>query len=256
MPENDAERKSVPPMVVLVHGAWHGAWCWAALQAELDRHGVASIAIDLPGHGASTLPLSDMYGDARHVADVVKQVGRPVVLVGHSYGGAVITEAAHILGGSDNSGLHPVEHLLYLAAFCLDEGETVMSIATSPVGGPVLLGQAMLPGPEGTTVLDPDKAHAALYASCSPEISAAAVARLSPQPMVTFGQPVTGAPWKDIPSTYVVCERDEAVHPGHQRRMAARCGHVHVFDTDHSPFVSATNDVARIITDAMQGGSK
>jgi pimeloyl-ACP methyl ester carboxylesterase len=240
-------------MVVLVHGAWHGAWCWAALQAELDRQGVASIAVDLPGHGASTLPLSDMYGDARHVVDVATRVGRPVVLVGHSYGGAVITEAAHILAGSDNAGHRRVEHLVYLAAFCLEEGESVMSIATSPVGGPVLLVEAMLPGSEGSTVLDPDKAHAALYGSCSAEISTAATARLSPQPMSTFGQPVSGSPWKNVPSTYVVCERDEAVHPGHQRHMAARCGQVHVFDTDHSPFVSMTTETARVVIDAVKG---
>ncbi len=234
-------------MVVLVHGAWHGAWCWAALQAELDRHGVASIAVDLPGHGASTLPLSDMYGDASHVVDVVSRIDRRVVLVGHSYGGAVVTEAAHMLAASPTSPGDAIAHLVYLAAFCPDEGESVMSIATSPFGGPVLLGQAMLPGPEGTTVLDPDKVHAALYGSCSAEISSAAAARLSPQPMITFEQPASGSPWKDLPSTYVVCKRDQAVHPGHQTHMAQRCRHVHRFDTDHSPFVSMTPETARII---------
>ena len=237
-------------MVVLVHGAWHGAWCWAALQAELDRQGVASIAVDLPGHGASTLPLTDMHGDARHVVDLVEQLDRPVVLVGHSYGGAVITQAAHLLGSSSAS---PVRSLVYLAAFCLDAGESVMSIATSPVGGPVLLGEAILPGPEGTTVLDANKVHAALYGECSAEVAAAAAARLSPQPMVTFGQPVEGSPWNDIPSIYAVCERDRAVHPGHQRAMAERCEVVHHLDTDHSPFVSATTDVSRIVTDAVFG---
>ena len=238
-------------MMVLVHGAWHGAWCWAALQAELDRQGVASVAVDLPGHGVSTLPLSDMYGDARHVADVVTNLGRPVVLVGHSYGGAVITEAAHLLSESPGS---PVEHLIYLAAFCLEAGESVMAVATSPAGGPVLLGQAMIPGPDGTTVLDPDMVHAALYGSCSAEVARAASARISPQPMVTFGQPVNGSPWKDVASTYVVCSRDEAVHPGHQQYMSQRCRFVHVLDTDHSPFVSAVSEVARIVVDATNHG--
>ena len=102
------------PLVLLVHGAWHGAWCWAALQSELDQHGIASLAIDLPGHGASTLPLSDMHGDAQHVADVASKIGRPVVLVGHSYGGGVIGEAAHILRNSISA---PVQHLVYLTAF-------------------------------------------------------------------------------------------------------------------------------------------
>ena len=83
-----------PPLVLLIHGAWHGAWCWAPLQAQLDERGIASMAIDLPGHGASLLPLGDLHGDAAHVADVVSALDRRVILVGHSYGGAVITEAA------------------------------------------------------------------------------------------------------------------------------------------------------------------
>jgi pimeloyl-ACP methyl ester carboxylesterase len=250
MPENTAPEESVAPLVVLVHGAWHGAWCWAALQSELDRRGIASIAVDLPGHGASLLPFTDMHGDAQHVVDVVGKFGRPVVLVGHSYGGAVITEASHRLARSPDT---PIEHLVYLAAFCLDQGESVMSIATSPEGGPVLLGQAMLPGPEGTTVLDCTKAHAALYGSCPVEVSNAAIARLSPQPMATFAQVTSGAPWKSIPSTYVICELDNAVHPGHQRFMAKRCGNVHSLATDHSPFVSMTTETADILASAMKG---
>ncbi len=92
------------PLVVLVHGAWHGAWCWAAVQAELDGRGLASLAVDLPGHGASTLPFTDLAGDAAHVADVVARAARPVVLVGHSYGGAVIGEAgAHPTFGPSSS---------------------------------------------------------------------------------------------------------------------------------------------------------
>jgi pimeloyl-ACP methyl ester carboxylesterase len=81
------------PPVVLVHGAWHGAWCWGAVQAELDARGVPTLAVDVPGHGASTLPFTDLAGDAAHVANIVARAARPVVLVGHSYGGAVIGEA-------------------------------------------------------------------------------------------------------------------------------------------------------------------
>src|SRR4051794_4678303 len=79
-----------PRPIVLVHGAFHGAWCWAALQTELDRLGVPSYAIDLPGHGASTAPLEDLHGDADAVARLLEAIDDEVVLVGHSYGGAVI----------------------------------------------------------------------------------------------------------------------------------------------------------------------
>ena len=248
MADMETSNTVLRPLVLLVHGAWHGAWCWAALQSELDQHGIASLAIDLPGHGASTLPLSDMHGDAQHVADIALKIGRPVVLVGHSYGGGVIGEAAHILR---NSTTAPVQHLLYLTAFCLDTGESVGGLAASLPPEDALLNAAILPGPNGasggTLVLDCTKAHDALYGCCPTNVSDAAIARLSPQPMATFGQPASGAPWKTLPSTYVVCEQDQAVHPNHQRIMAERCGAVHSLNTDHSPFVSMTVETAAII---------
>ena len=248
MADMETSNTVLRPLVLLVHGAWHGAWCWAALQSELDQHGIASLAIDLPGHGASTLPLSDMHGDAQHVADIALKIGRPVVLVCHSYGGGVIGEAAHILR---NSTTAPVQHLLYLTAFCLDAGESVGGLAASLPPEDALLNAAILPGPDGasggTLVLDCTKAHDALYGCCPTNVSDAAIARLSPQPMATFGQPASGAPWKTLHSTYVVCEQDQAVHPNHQRIMAERCGAVHSLNTDHSPFVSMTVETAAII---------
>ena len=69
--------------------------------------------------------------------------------------------------------------------------------------------------------------------------------------MATFGQPATGAPWKTIPSTYVVCEQDQAIHPNHQRIMAKRCGTVLSLNTDHSPFISMTTSTADIITNIV-----
>ncbi|MEL6894442.1 MAG: alpha/beta fold hydrolase, partial [Actinomycetota bacterium] len=115
-----------PRLVVLVHGAWHGAWCWASFQAELDRRGVPSLAIDLPGHGASTEPLGDLHGDAAALGPMLDAVAerRPdvttdgVVLVGHSYGGAVVSQAA--------AGRNDVAHVAYVAAFALQADESVM----------------------------------------------------------------------------------------------------------------------------------
>ena len=113
--------------ILLVHGAWHGAWCWATLQAELDRRGLPSYAVDLPGHGLSTLPLGDLHGDAGHVASVLAGFDDEVVLVGHSYGGAVVTHAA----GSAQAVADRVSHLVYLTAFALDDGESVWTFARS-----------------------------------------------------------------------------------------------------------------------------
>ena len=144
--------------VVLVHGAWHGAWCYAALQAELDRRGVPSLAVDLPGHGVSLAPLTDLHGDARCVADTLAMLGQRgvenPVLVGHSYGGAVITQAA--------VWFPAVAHLVYLAAFALDDGESVMGALRAFPRHDVALSAAMRPLDDGTSVLDPAVAGAAL----------------------------------------------------------------------------------------------
>ncbi len=227
-----------PHTVILVHGAWHGGWCWAALQAELDRRGVPSLAVDLPGHGASLEPFGDLHGDAAAVHAVAARVVGPVVLVGHSYGGAVITEAA--------VGLPGVAHLVYLAAFCLDEGEAVRR-NNLPHGGRLALDDAFRAGEDGFASIDPAGATAAFYGSCPPEVAAAATARLGRQPMAAFTQAVRAAAWRTIPSTYVVCERDQAIHPETQRSMAARCTTTVTLDTDHSPFASMAVETADVI---------
>ncbi|HYA50846.1 MAG TPA: alpha/beta fold hydrolase, partial [Streptosporangiaceae bacterium] len=82
-----------PPAVVLVHDAWHGAWCWEPGIAALAAAGVTALAIDLPGHGDDPGPMRDLHGDAAHVSSVLDSLDGSVVLAGHAYGGAVITEA-------------------------------------------------------------------------------------------------------------------------------------------------------------------
>jgi pimeloyl-ACP methyl ester carboxylesterase len=235
--------------VIFVHGAWHGAWSWAPLQAKLDKKGIASIAVDLPGHGASTAAFTDMHGDAQHVADVADKIGGEIVLVGHSYGGGVIGETATRLIGSNS--VH-ISHLVYMAAYVLDEGESVGGLAASLPKESNKLAAAMSLGEDGLLHLDAEKAVAALYNECSTKMAAAAVARLSAQPPATFSQPTTGAPWKSIPSTYVVCEKDKAVHPHHQQIMAEHCTNVISIKADHSPFMCMPKESAQIIADIVR----
>lgn len=226
--------------VVLVHGAWHGAWCWATFQAELDRRGITSYAIDLPGHGTSLEPLGGLHHDAAHLAATLDHLDlTDAVLVGHSYGGAVITQAA--------SGRSDLAHLVYVTAFALDAGESVMSALRSFDPHHVDLGAAMQSHDDGTSTLNPELATAALYGSCSPEVVAAALPRLSPQPGATMAEQVTGTPRDTIPSTYVRCLQDRAIHPEHQAVLAARCT-THVdLDADHSPFVSMPAALADVL---------
>ena len=238
-------RADTPP-IVLVHGAWHGAWCFAALQAELDRRGAPTYAIDLPGHGTSTSPLGDLHGDAAHVADVLRSLGRPTVLVGHSYGGAVITEAAALTSG--------ICHLVYVAAFALQPGESITSLLLALPRARVALSAAIEARDDGTSVLVGDeRITEALYGRCAASTISAALPRLGPQPMITFGQAISAPPRHPVATTYVRCTQDQAIHIGHQDHMAARCTTVHTLEADHSPFLSMTSDTADILEAIARG---
>lgn len=196
--------------------------------------------MDLPGHGISLLPLGDLHGDAAHVAAVVAAIEGPVVLVGHSYGGAVITQAAGTLTN--------VTHLVYVTAFALDAGESVMGLLTSLPPAHVVLGDAMQIQADGSSILaDRDTIVAALYAQSSPAAAEAAIARLSPQPAVTFTQPVTESPRDTIPSTYIRCTLDAGIDISHQDVMSARCVNVVTLVADHSPFLAMPGAVADIV---------
>ncbi len=225
--------------VVLVHGAWHGAWCWDPVVERLEAAGVATLAIDLPGHGDDPRPLTDLHGHGDAVRAALDTVDGPVVLVGHSYGGAAITDA----------GVHPsVGHLVYLSAFCVDAHESVMvNDLTGGEGND--LEAAMRIHDDGTVTVDPDAAVAPFYADCDPPEAAAAVARLGPESLAGFAQSPRAVGWRERPSTFALCTEDRALMPALQRGLAARCGDVVEWPTSHSPFLSRPD----LVTDLLAG---
>jgi pimeloyl-ACP methyl ester carboxylesterase len=237
-------------VAVLVHGAWHGGWCWEPVVAELEERGHIVRTIDLPSRGN---PDGDLHGDAQAVRELVESLGGPVVLVGHSYGGAVITGAS---AGTDN-----VKHLVYLTAVVPDVGETVLDAGNaalaeagqSPAGGQVATtddaaADVMELHEDGTMSCRPDRAVDLFYHDCDPAVAARAVAALVPQPAMTFSQAPDGAGWKDHPSTYVVCTDDHILDEVGQRSFARRCDDVVVLSTSHSPFFSNPVGVADIVS--------
>jgi pimeloyl-ACP methyl ester carboxylesterase len=232
--------------IVLVHGAWHGAWCWDHVSADLSDRGFSVVAVDLPGHGASPLPLGDLYGDAAFVTQTVAAIDGPVILVGHSYGGAVITEA----GPNPN-----VARLVYLTAFCLDEGESLLGKVTAGATAEQAAQTAALfvDQGDGTMVVAEDFIIPMFYGDCSAGDVAFAMARLGAQPMASFVQPVQRTSWRTTPSTYVVCAQDGAIAPGIQRDMAARCSTTVTLEASHSPFFSMPGAVADVLAAAAEG---
>ena len=230
--------------VLLVHGAWLGAWCWSELQHELELRSIPSDAIDLPGHGASPLPPADLTADADAVVRALERVGENTLLVGHSYGGAVITQAA--------ARTTSVSHLLYIAAFALDHGESVNGFLRSAPRHHVELADAMVLNDERTaTTLNESVAGELLYPTLNDDRRRVNVARHCAQPTATMTQPVDGWPRMSIPSTYVLCRKDRLVHPTHQEILATRCDTTVVLDTDHSPFIEDVHTVANIIEEIV-----
>ena len=227
--------------VVLVHGAWHGAWCWEQVLPLLDAAGVPVVAVDLP---TVSHPSATLHDDAAYVRGALDSINGEVVLVGHSYGGVVISEA----------GVHPsVAHLVYLAAFALDVGESAQQNALLGGEDAGALGAAIevaeLPTGEAVLTITPDGAVAAFYHDCPPEIANGAAERLRPQPLGSLRDTVDAAAWREKPATYVVCTDDRAVPVALQRSAAARIATTIEWPTSHSPFASRPDLVAELLVD-------
>jgi pimeloyl-ACP methyl ester carboxylesterase len=228
---------------MLVHGAWHGDWAWDPLLSHLQHAGIDARAVQLAGVDRGP-GRHDLAGHVAALRAEIDAAGRPVVLCGHSYGGAVMTEAA--------AGAPDVAHLVYVAAFQLAEGESCVDAnvppPTYPDGiGPVLDGEYL--------TVAADTARHMFYDGCPPGAVAAAIERLTPEHVGTVGSPVRAAAWRDVPSTYVVCARDRALPPAAQHRMAERATTRHVLDHAHSPMLGIPAELAALLVDAVHGST-
>jgi len=236
------ETEPTSATVVLIHGAWHGAWCWDRVVPLLEAADIPTVAVDLPGHGASTEPLGDLYTHAAFVHDLLDGIDGPTVLCGHSYGGAGISEAA--------AGVDSVRHLVYLCAIVPEIGETlgtVMADTVTPEQGRSELSSAMQVHDDNTMTLDLDAAVPVFYDDCGDDDIAAARKQISEHSAVSFAQPLRAAAWHDIPSTYVICTEDRAINPEFQRALATRTTASVEWPTSHSPFFSRPDLVADLL---------
>jgi pimeloyl-ACP methyl ester carboxylesterase len=230
--------------VVLVHGAWHGGWCWDRVVPLLRDAGVETVALDLPGRGGDPGPEVDLHADSAALRHRLDAIGGGVLLVGHSYGGAVITEA----------GEHPrVDHLVYLSGFPLDRDESCAHAAPLESAGldhdgRPDLGAGFISADDGTVSLDPALAAACFYSDCDGETTRWALDQLEPQQLASLTQSPTRTAWRVKPSTYVVAAHDMAVHPDLQRILARRCTTSIEWPTGHSPFLSQPDLVADLLT--------
>jgi pimeloyl-ACP methyl ester carboxylesterase len=224
------------PGAVLVHGLWHGATTWDRVRAALDERGISSVAVHLP--------LTDLAADVRATTEALETFGRPAVLVGHSYGGAVITAA----------GRHPhVVELIYIAAFLLDRGESVSRNLPGEEYPDTRLNEVLRLSLETDEVdLHPTLGPALLYRDVPADVAAEAAEALRPVHRKVFRGVVTQTAWRSVPSTYVVCAHDEVVHPDRQRAMARRATRRLEWPCGHSPALSRPEVVADLIAERIR----
>ena len=226
-----------PSPVLLVHGAWGGAWAWGPVRGELEARGVPSTAIDLPSRDDAPSAMAD---DAAAIRSALEGLDAPAVLVGHSYAGVPITEAA---AGNDR-----VAHLVYVCAIMPEEGGSTGSyIAADPT--PSGIGEAISVTEDGMSTVDPARAKDILFNDVSAERAAPSIAALGPHRLSVFREPPTRLGWKEHPSTYVLTRQDALFSPELQRRMAANAGEVVEVDAGHTPLLSRPAELADAIAE-------
>lgn len=237
---------------VLVHGSWHGAWCWHRVVPRLEVLGHRVLAPDLPGHGDDTTPAAKvtLKACAECVASVIRNAAEPVVLVGHSFGGIVISQTAEMIPGR-------ISRLVYLTAFLPANGQSLSRLAAADSNNPVATSSIL--SADGQLIsLDLGRVHELLYADCPESDIALARQRLCAEPVTPFVTPVaiTAARAGSIPRTYIECLNDIAVPLWFQRQMQAAmpCEPVYSLATGHSPFFAAPAELAGLLANAAPRG--
>lgn len=249
-----ASNRTTPTTYLLVHGAWHGAWCWYKVSPLLEAQGHRVIAIDLPSHGADKSPAEQVAFEdyINKVVQVASAQTGPVVLVGHSMGGVVVAQAAEVLGVQKVSGL------VFLDAFMPKDGESVQMLAalagasTTPKNPPIQAG-FILSENKKTAAYNPEIAKTVFYHDCSAQDIEIASARLSEQPLVALGTPVrlTDAVYGQVPKYYILCtqSRDLDKSPLVERVPIRK---LYKLESSHSPFFSMPEQLSKILLEIAQ----
>jgi pimeloyl-ACP methyl ester carboxylesterase len=236
------------PTIVFVHGAFADSSGWNAEVSTLQRLGYPVLA--------ASDPLRGLTSDADYVRSILSTISGPIVLVGHSYGGAVITNAAR--------GVANVRALVYLGAYVPDQGEsiaTVLDPASYPGSllGPSTTAVRPFPNPAAAGGTDADiyikpADFRSVFAADVPARTAAQMAATQRPLSLTADTQVSGAPaWKTIPSWDLITLNDKAIPPAGQRFMAQRAhAHVETVSSSHAVMVSHPDAVVRIVLDAVR----
>jgi len=228
---------------VLVHGAWHGGWCWHKVVPLLEKEGHKVEAPDLPGHGKDKTPISEITWEAyvQSICRILDAQSEPVILVGHSMGGRVITQAAEYRP-------ERIKTLVYLTAFLEPSGGFIGQLGTESL----LMPNVIVADDQSYYTVRADAIKEIFYSDCSDADVALAKSLLVPQATAPLGTPskTTEQNFGRIPRVYIECLLDRTISPSRQKEMYTLlpCKRVISMNTSHSPFFSAPEELAAHLT--------
>lgn len=224
---------SLKPTVILVHGFWGGAAHWNKVILELAARGYSSLH-------AVEIPLTSLADDVERTKKMIKQIDGDVLLVGHSYGGAVITEAGN---------LPNVVGLVYIAAFAPDSGESPGAITQQnlPEAAPNLV-----PDSDGYLWLKADKFHESFCQDLTTDEGLVMAVTQKAPLASTFGDVITSPAWKTKPSWYQISIDDRMINPENQNMMSARMSAIKIIslNASHASLASKPVEVTELIDEA------
>jgi pimeloyl-ACP methyl ester carboxylesterase len=234
---------------ILIPGSWHGSWCWERVAPMLVQEGHTVITPDLEGTGqggTATGPVTLNLWTAQ-IVDVVRAQRGPVILVGHSRGGIVISEVAELV--PDRIGV-----LIYLAAFLVPSGSSLAE-TLGRIDDPEIL-KAMVPGPNNTTSLNREAVATIFYNKTEAAWQQRAISKVGIEPMEPAFTALSNTPERfgAVSKVYVECEQDKAIPIELQRMMWADTPGVEVrtLSLDHSPFYSDPEELVRTLVECAE----
>ncbi len=228
---------------LLVHGAWHGQWCWNKITPLLRQAGHQVVTFDLPGHGQDKTDISEVTLDlyVQRTCEILAVQEEPVILVGHSMGGLVLSQIANVAKTK-------IQKLVYLAGFLLLNGESLLQFSQNDKEN--LVAPNVVADEAGTSLFFPmEVIKDIFYADCSDEDITRAKTLIRPQAIKPVATPLHIPLENAIPRVYIETLQDRVISPAYQKQMytASPCQTVLTLNTSHSPFFSAPETLSKLL---------